>query len=59
MKPIGWINFGLTLLLYIFIWNLLDAIFVMLKLTNKQLIIVYSLGTILIAVAIVLNRNFK
>jgi hypothetical protein len=51
-------NFILSILFWIFMWNLLDLLIGELNLKNKQLIIFYSLILVLITVVIYFDKDF-
>lgn len=51
-------NFILSILFWIFAWNLLDLLIDELNLKNKQLIIFYSLILVLITVVIYFDKDF-
>ena len=51
-------NFILSILFWIFMWNLLDLLIGELNLKKKQLIIFYSLILVLITVVIYFDKDF-
>jgi len=51
-------SFILSILFWIFAWNLLDLLIDELNLKNKQLIIFYSLILVLITVVIYFDKDF-